>query len=164
MNLIQISVTPSEMVALWNLRQIEDVKANPPLQLHVSSNDTLPPLAKCEIVTSAMQSGRIPYAILGEKRSAKNSKLAYVDILRELSILDPKLPAQLALTAPGSSRNHIAPTATQVYPRRPDLGKNSIEFAPGWYAGTNIADREKKRILRLACKHLGWEFGKDVDF
>lgn len=164
MNLIQISVTPSEMVALWNLRQIEDGKANPALQSDSVKKKILVPSEKNEIATTAMPSGKIQYQILGVKRSTKSSILAYIDILRELSILEPSLPAQLALVAPASSRNHIAPTAAQVYPRRLDLGKNAIEFVPGWFAGVNISNPEKEKILRFVCKILGLEFGADVIF
>lgn len=164
MNLIPISVTPKELVALWNLRLLEreiSEQLPPTRQLNKAAVITLP---KTEHSWSTRSAGNFHYAILGEKRSSKNSIEAYIDILRELSNLEPSLPIQLAQVSPGNSRNHIATSVAQVYPRRPDLGKNSLLFAPGWFAGTNIANREKIKILDLACKILCLEFGVDVMF
>jgi hypothetical protein len=72
------------------------------------------------------------------------------------------LPERLSRVAPTNTRNHIARSAAEVYPGRLDLAMKSHEFAPGWYAGVNISNDEKRRLLRLACICLELQFGKDV--
>lgn len=108
--------------------------------------------------------GKFPYEILGDKRRAKSSVDAYLDILTTLSRLEPNLPESLSLVARANTRNHIARSPNEVYPKRPDLGRKAREFASSWYAGTNLADREKVRILRLACAVLKLQYGNDIVF
>jgi hypothetical protein len=36
------------------------------------------------------------------------------------------------------------------------------EVGPGWFIGCNIANREKKKILRAACDVMGLAFGRDL--
>ena len=66
----------------------------------------------------------------------------------------------------GRTRNHIARCNSEVYPGRPDLARYVKEISPGWFIGSNIANREKKKILRAACEVMGLAFGRDfkVDF
>jgi predicted type IV restriction endonuclease len=67
----------------------------------------------------------------------------------------------VAAAVRGKSRNHIARTPAEIYPARPDLAR-AAEIAPGWMVGLNIANREKMRIIREACKATGLQFGSDV--
>ncbi len=164
MNLINISVTTNELVALWNLRHSETgpiIQVPSELILNIVAEKTQ---VKATFPLTPPSQGRFLYQILGEKRSAKNAVDAFVDILKVLANLEPTFAAKLSHLTPGNSRNHIARSPTDVYPNRPDLGKNAREFAAGWYVGTNIADREKCRILRLACDILGLQFDKDIIF
>jgi hypothetical protein len=64
---------------------------------------------------------KIDYQILGERRTAENAGAAMIDILVTLADLEPSLPDKLAPLVKGTSRNHLARSAEQVYPRRPDL-------------------------------------------
>jgi len=164
MNIVNIPVTMDELVALWKLRhgEIDTV-------IRTISRPTARPVIEKTATTRAsppvaLAVGKFQYKILGEQRSAKSSVAAFFDVLTTLSSLEPSLPARLSLVAPANTRNHIARSPAEVYPERPDLGRKSREFAPGWYAGINIADREKQRILRLACGILGLQFGKDIVF
>jgi hypothetical protein len=67
----------------------------------------------------------------------------------------------LAAAVQGRNRNHIARSAAEIYPARPDLAR-AAEFAPGWLVGLNIANREKMGIVRKACDVFGANFGTDV--
>ena len=164
MNLINISVTPDELAALWNLRHSE---TGPHFQPQPRLVSNFVPEKIDVKVTSPLASPnqcKLPYQVLGEKRSAKNAVGAFVDILKVLANLEPTFAEQLSRQAPANTRNHVARSPSEVYPKRPDLGKNAREFAPGWYVGINIADREKCRILRLACNIFGLRFGHDIIF
>ena len=164
MNLINISVTTNELVALWNLRHSE---SGPFFQtpLCMVSNTILEKTETQTTLPLAPPSqNKFHYQVFGEKRSAKNAVDAFVDILKVLAAFEPTFAEQLSLLAPSTSRNHVARSPSEVYPKRPDLGKNAREFARGWYVGINIADREKYRILRLACDIFGLQFGKDIIF
>ena len=162
MNLINISVTTNELVALWNLRHSE---TGPIIQ--VPSNLISNIVAEKTQVKAAFpltppNQDRFPYQILGEIRSAKNAVDAFVDILKEFAAFEPTFAKQLSLLAPSTSRNHVARSPSEVYPKRPDLGMNAREFAPSWYVGINIKNDEKRRILRLSCDVFGLQFGKDI--
>jgi hypothetical protein len=87
--------------------------------------------------------------------------MAFVDVLRELAKRKPDQVPALAEAARGRSRNHVARTVEEIYPARPDLAR-AIELAPGWLVGLNIANREKMRIVREACRVMGFRFGEDV--
>lgn len=152
MKLVNIEVTPKELVALWNLRHADPA---PAIQRPAAPN-SIPAMQRA--------TGKVSYNVLGEERRAKTCIEAFIDILSTLSNLDPSLPGRLAEKARATSRNHIARSQSEVYPRRPDLVRYSREFAPGWYVGTNIANREKIRILQLACEILRLKFGKDIVF
>jgi predicted type IV restriction endonuclease len=49
-----------------------------------------------------------------------------------------------------------------VYPLKPDLAEYTTEVVPGWWLGTNIANREKMKIIRKACEAADVRFGTDV--
>ena len=75
---------------------------------------------------------------------------------------------RLARRVAGRTRMHIATSPKGVYPLRPDLAEHhSVPIAPGWFLGTNIANREKLKILRAACRlrglHCNVAFGSNCD-
>lgn len=163
MNLVDISVTTEELVALWKLRHI-NATASPkdirPAQFGIAQV----PLAVATESPIPGATGKFAYELLGDKRRSRSAITAYIDILTTLSSLEPTLPEQLSRIANGNSRNHIARSPAEVYPARPDLTKCVRKFAEGWFAGTNISNRDKKRILRLACMLLELRYGVDIVF
>lgn len=73
-------------------------------------------------------------------------------LVRVLEIVCSRNPAKLpdfAREAEGRSRKHIGQSAGEIYPDRHDL--KVAEFCPGWFVGLNIANREKMRLIRVAC-------------
>lgn len=164
MNLVNISVTTDELVALWKLRHSNTAAASQTI-LHPAAreiSETTSISTTLSPVPSA--TGRFFYEILGDKRRSRTAIDAYIDILTTLSNLEPTLPERLSLVASGNSRNHIARSPAEVYPARPDLAESARKFAQGWFAGTNICNRDKRRILRLACVVLQLRYGKDIIF
>jgi hypothetical protein len=104
----------------------------------------------------------VDYTLLGQPRHAKSATDALIDILRSLAQRDAHFAEKLAPTVRGRTRNHISDQRDQVYPGKPDLFEYTVEFIPGWWLGTNIANREKIRIIKSACTVAKLSFGKDV--
>jgi hypothetical protein len=104
----------------------------------------------------------VSYKILGQAKRADNATEALIDILRILASRNPNFIEKVASLVPGTSRNHIAKRREDVYPNKPDLIEYTIQFVPGWWLGTNIANREKMRIIKQACRAEGLELGKDI--
>lgn len=105
----------------------------------------------------------VSYVVLGENRKARDGNSALIDVLTCLARRDLALVPRLAAAVRGNTRNHIAQSVQEIYPARPDLARGT-EFTPGWLVGTNIANREKVRIIRAACEVYGLRFGRDVVF
>jgi hypothetical protein len=106
---------------------------------------------------------RIRYVVFGERREARTAIDALVEILRTLSARQPDFIDRLAEIAPSRTRNHIARTPEEVYPARPELSDLTTEFVPGWWLGTNIANRDKMTLLRKACEVAGITLGREIE-
>lgn len=106
-------------------------------------------------------SRHVTYEIFGEKKVTNTAKSALVEILSEIAKRYPDRMPEIARGARGQSRNHIARSPEEIYPKRPDLAR-AEELHDGWLIGTNIANREKLRIIRAACVAVGLSLGKDV--
>jgi hypothetical protein len=106
--------------------------------------------------------GRIHYTLLGTELAAPDATAAMIDILATLSQGRPDFFERLAPKIRGRTRNHLARSRIDVYPERPDLAQYVREVIPGWYIGSNIANREKESFLRAACDVAGLTFGRDL--
>jgi hypothetical protein len=58
--------------------------------------------------------------------------------------------------------NHIARKRDDVYPLKLELAEYTVEFVPGWWLGTNIANRATLRIITAACDVAKLKFGHDL--
>lgn len=113
------------------------------------------------VAERSISSRTVAYQLFGEHREAKSGNAALVEILREITKRYPTEIEKIALRARGRSRNHIARTPGEIYPKRPDLAR-AEEICAGWLVGLNIANREKLRIIQAACEVVGLDFGVDV--
>jgi predicted type IV restriction endonuclease len=104
----------------------------------------------------------VQYTILGESKKANNAIGALVDILRTLANRNPHFIERLAQVVGGRTRNHVARSRNDVYPHKPELIGSTMQLVPGWWLGTNIANREKVRIIEKACEVEGLVFGRDI--
>ncbi|RNJ50934.1 hypothetical protein D1O30_16435 [Methylocystis hirsuta] len=102
------------------------------------------------------------YILEGEDCVASDATEAMIAILCRLAENDPAFFESLATRVRGRTRNHLARSRVDVYPDRPDLARYVKQLAPGWFIGCNIANREKKKILRTACTLAGLTFGRDL--
>lgn len=104
----------------------------------------------------------VQYQVLGERRNARNAIEALLDILRTFAAGNPRFLIDLAPMVRTKRRNHIGQSREEVYPNKPELVEYTTEITPGWWLGTNIANREKMRIIRKACDAQKIQFGKDL--
>ena len=104
----------------------------------------------------------ISYKVFGQTRNANNAIEALIDILRTLANKNPQFLEKVAPIVRGRTRNHIAKSRDQVYPRTPELAEYTTELVPGWWLGTNIANRDKMRIISKACEVEGLTLGRDI--
>ena len=105
----------------------------------------------------------VQYQILGEHRRAPNAIEALLDILRTFAKSNPRFLVDLSPLVRTKRRNHIAESREEVYPNKPALIEYTTEIVPGWWLGTNIANREKMRIIRKACDAQKLQFGRDLE-
>ncbi len=107
-------------------------------------------------------SRKVSFQLLGQKYTEPDAISALIFVLRKLAERDFGFLDRFAKQAPGRTRNHIAKTRSEVYPGKPDLQAYSTEIAPGWWLGTNVANRDKDRLVKIACDVSGLQFGKDL--
>lgn len=152
---------------LRTLKQTEHFKGPSVPQMKSRSVEASePPVPKAsaptEPVSGESPTGRaLVFELFGQTQSAPNAAAALVDIMQAIARQFPNSMEAIAEAAKGRSRNHIARSPEEIYPARPDLAR-AAEIAPGWLVGLNIANREKIRIIREACRVTGLEFGLDV--
>lgn len=109
-----------------------------------------------------VEGSKLDYHFRGRDKTVRHAIDVVIEVLRELASENGDFLVRFEARARGRSRNHIARKPDLVYPGRPQLTKYVIDIAPGWYLGTNIANREKLRLLRIACETAGLSFGKDL--
>lgn len=142
-------------------------KATPMRYLPATTvTQTKPGLALAEpktvVKSRALTSHGVSYELLGQTYTASSAMEATVDILRTLARSDPNFYSRLSVAVKARTRNHIARARLDVYPKRPDLADYITEIAPGWFIGNNVANREKEKFLREACKVRRLVFGRDL--
>jgi len=99
---------------------------------------------------------------LGQVTNQPDAISALMFLLRKLAERDSQFLRNFAKLAPGRSRNHVSTNRSQVYPGKPELETYTAEIAQGWWLGTNIANREKERLAKIACEVAALRFGEDV--
>ncbi|MCA0921774.1 hypothetical protein [Pseudooceanicola nanhaiensis] len=158
---------PSSSAVLNFLRSLQPPEnigqpiSAPELKALPGSSEVKPPKEN-DVINSSRSSGRqVDYEVFGDKRTATSAKSALVEILTEIATRYPEKMPEIARQSRGKSRNHLARTPEEIYPKRPDLAR-AEELVDGWLIGTNIANREKLRIIQSACRVAGLTMGSDV--
>ncbi|MDP3896765.1 MAG: hypothetical protein Q8Q62_08815, partial [Mesorhizobium sp.] len=177
--LIELLIEQTEAISGFRPTSIEVVSFLKSLRIaHPSDFQTTPPRAAAptakppavsRVVEGGPQLGSSPqnanrtvaYTFMGEGKIAPTASAALIDILAGIAARHPEAMSAVAVAVRGKSRNHIARTPAEIYPARPDLAR-AAEIAPNWLVGLNIANREKMRIIREACRVTGIKFGTDV--
>ena len=151
----------SAVAAAKPTRAAAQIQAAPP-SLPPPAPATAPLKTQTHAASGIGQLRGVAYSLFGKEHEAVNGNAALVSILGAICSRDPNRIPELAKAVEGRSRNHIARSAEEIYPSRPDLAR-AAEFHPGWLVGLNIANREKMGIIRTACSVYGLAMPSEVD-
>jgi hypothetical protein len=104
------------------------------------------------------------YRLFGQDFPARNGTETLISAFRQLAELEPRFPERFAQAASRlrRTRAYVGRSPEAVYPGKPELWAATVEFAPGWYLGTNENNATKVKMLRVACRILGLRFGADL--
>lgn len=120
--------------------------------------------------TDKSQSGRTDFParccfiLHGREQLCTTASNLLGEVLRQLSRQDRTFPQRLSRhpDMQGRLRTYVAQSPETLYPNRPDLRSQSIEFSSGWFVGTNINNNRKELILRTAAAVAGLTWDKDL--
>jgi hypothetical protein len=112
--------------------------------------------------TQIVSERSVSYTLLGQPKQAENAIGALMDILRALAARDTTFLEKLAPVVRGRTRNHLARKREDVYPGKPEALEYTVQLVPGWWLGTNIANRDRMAIIQKACGVAKLVLGKDV--
>lgn len=163
MNTAMIPVASDVLARLLTLRRSERESLDEVLRRVLPA--AIPPVTLAERARAATPStngAAVSYKLDGKTHVASDATEAMISILSDLAQYDDAFYPKLAEKIRGRTRNHIARSRPEVYPGRPDLVRYVKEVGPGWFIGCNIANREKKKILRAACEVMGLDFDRDL--
>ena len=95
-----------------------------------------------------------------------SDKETYVEALRALQLRAPDLLGRVAKMCATRRRTCFAQRPEALFPGSPHLAEAASHFSqivPGWYADTNLSNRQKERILVHACVAAGLEYLTDFE-
>ena len=130
--------------------------------LHAEPPASFRRLEHAQETLKLLGSRKVAFQLFGQKYTEPDAISALIFVLRKLAERDTNFLEDFAKQAPGRTRNHIAKVRSDVYPGKPELEAYTTEILPGWWLGTNIANRDKDRLVKIACDVSGLKFGKDL--
>ena len=109
--------------------------------------------------------GPYGFQLFGKEYITSNATQVLVGVFEALSNRDPTfLERFAALPRHGKKRRYLAKERQDLYPGRIDLAeRHSYQLNSGWWIGTNYSNATKKRIIEIACKVAGIEYGTDLE-
>jgi len=152
-----LDIAEAFLLGTRKYQAVQPIRALPPAPI-------TPPPAIAQPLAKPPSGSRLSASFRGKELHARDATSAFLELLRSLASEFPERLQHIATAAKGRTRNHIARSPVDVYPDRPDLMHTVVELVPGWFVGTNIANREKHRIVKAACEACGVRFGADVAF
>lgn len=152
--------------ALWLRRKSEETTFNDVLRELLALGEA-EPVPRAETPSPPTPLGPLKgtgYRFRGRWQPCQTAKEVLTGVLRDLAREDAQFPSRLAAVSNvrGRKRRYVAQRAEDLYPGRPDLANESVEFASGWCVGTNISNDGKTRLLQDACQASGLQWGKDL--
>ena len=119
------------------------------------------PASQVAVVAETLPDRSVAFVLDGQRRTVANASLALVEVLRAIVARDPSRIDQLARAVTGTKVNHIAHSAEEINPAKPELARPA-EISAGWMVGLNIANRTKMSIIRSACEIYGLTMPGDL--
>jgi hypothetical protein len=113
--------------------------------------------------TPTAGSTRTGYVLNGQEFQARSARDALISVLERLNSRDPGFLERFAARRHGRTRRFVAKTADELYPGRPDLGRDhSHQLNSGWWVGTNYSRKNIRQILQMASEVAGLQFGTEL--
>ena len=95
-----------------------------------------------------------------------NDKETYVEALRALQLRRPDLFELLPRICGTRHRTFFARSPRALFPASPhlaDVSSHYCQLVPGWYADTNLSNRQKERNLLHACVATCVDYFSDLE-
>lgn len=105
--------------------------------------------------------GQRSFTIFCEKYIASSAREVMTMVLKIFSGLDEKFLEKLSLER-GRTRPIVCTSPEQLYPGSPHLAQQCYYVGHGYYVGTNYSETGIARILKIACRVAGIEYGSDL--
>ena len=102
--------------------------------------------------------GGVRYYLLGEQRTAKNARAAYVAIFKDLAEQEPDFPSRVEPKLRGRKNRGVARTK-QGLASRESVVRSAASLPGSWYLLTHMSNKQKIHSLRIACRTAGIPFG-----
>lgn len=104
----------------------------------------------------AVAGGAPGFTLAGQRRHVSSAREVLQGILAGFAQQDSTFLDRFVARKHGRKRRYVARVRTELYPDRPDLAADhAVEFAPGWWLGTNYSKRSIAEIIELACEVAG---------
>jgi predicted type IV restriction endonuclease len=104
----------------------------------------------------------VGFSLHGKTHRYKNAIETYTNALRELARRDPDFPTRFAAYPKGrGKRPYIARTREALYPGKPDF-EGGRELRRGWWIDTNLSNKQKARLMKIACDVMDIKYGTDL--
>ena len=106
---------------------------------------------------------RMGFVLDGQEFQERNAKAVLINVLESLSSRDAGFIERFAGRRHGRIRRYVARTVDELYPGRPDIGRDySHQLSSGWWVGTHYGRATIGKILRMASEVAGLRFGTDL--
>ena len=123
----------------------------------------LPSVSIGQVSGQAASRTKIGYVLNGQEFHAQNARDVLINVVEGLSSHDPEFLERFAARRHGRTRRYVAKTHDELYPGRPDLGRDfSKVLHSGWWVGTNHSRATIRKILQMASEVADLQYGTDL--
>lgn len=105
----------------------------------------------------------IGYTLHGRTHQEKEAIGVLESVLREFAEQDSAFPDRFAsLEKHGRKVRYLAREREELNPDRPDLTEDARQLKPGWWLYTKLSNKQKEKVIRMACEVAGIKYGTDL--
>lgn len=105
----------------------------------------------------------IGYTLYGQIHRARNAIDVLESILKGFSERDSAFLEKFARRFQTSGKvRYVARSKKELNPGRLDLTEDARELEPGWWIYTKLSNKQKERVVKMACEVAGIQYGTDL--
>lgn len=136
-------------------------------QIHPKVPTPVPAVPRPRVPPAVPPHGQLPqigFDLDGRFHPARNACDVLVKVFAQLANRDATfLERFAALPKHGRTRRYLARKPNDLYPGRPDLGRDfSRALRPGWWLGVNHSRATIGQIIAMSCEVAGLRYGVDL--